>query len=300
MSERELPHLLAHSIPSPVDAAFLREHSEFLTRLARELVRDPHTADDLVQDTLVTALEHPPQGEITRGGWRAWLATVLRHRAERKSRESDARRRREHEVARLEATDPAHGHSEERERLRARLAEAVLALDEPYRSVVILRWREGKSPREIAELQGITYEAARQRLSRATAMLRAQLERDFGMRSNWGFALAAVPSPSSAENERQPPFTGPLIGHKHILIGASACLLLCFGALIDSPDDAIGAPEISSTLDARVQLDSADIPPITTQEISTSVDARQSLLAVVASLVAAARRCERIELTCAS
>src|SRR5262245_58685842 len=48
---------------------------EWLRRLAARLVRDPHSADDAVQDTLLTVLE---QGPRARPALRAWLSVVLR------------------------------------------------------------------------------------------------------------------------------------------------------------------------------------------------------------------------------
>ena len=63
--------------PRP-SSADLSEHAAYLRALARGLLGRGAEADDLVQDTFVAALEHPPRGA---GGLRAWLATVARHRA---------------------------------------------------------------------------------------------------------------------------------------------------------------------------------------------------------------------------
>ena len=52
------------------------EDLEWLRALALRLVRDPHTAEDAVQDTLVTARERGPGA---RASLRAWLAAVLRN-----------------------------------------------------------------------------------------------------------------------------------------------------------------------------------------------------------------------------
>jgi DNA-directed RNA polymerase specialized sigma24 family protein len=56
----------------------LLEQAPRLRDLARQLVKDPHTADDLVQETWLTAIQRPlPDGLALR----AWLATVLRNLA---------------------------------------------------------------------------------------------------------------------------------------------------------------------------------------------------------------------------
>lgn len=57
------------------------------------------------------------------------------------------------------------------------LREALDALPEESREVVILYYREGRSSAQVASLLGISDEAVRQRLSRARARLREDLER---------------------------------------------------------------------------------------------------------------------------
>jgi len=75
----------------------LARHTASLRALARALVRDESRAEDLVQDTVVVALERPPRSHGTPG---AWLATVARRlaidrlRADRRgARERGDRRR---------------------------------------------------------------------------------------------------------------------------------------------------------------------------------------------------------------
>src|SRR5690348_1591962 len=54
----------------------LVQHTQFLERLATRLTRDPDLAGDLLQDTWLAALRHPPRRP---GPVRAWLATVMRN-----------------------------------------------------------------------------------------------------------------------------------------------------------------------------------------------------------------------------
>src|SRR5512144_556893 len=118
-----------------------------LRALARSLVRDEASSEDLVQDTLVVALERPPRnGASIRG----WLATVARHLALDRARGERRRAAREQDVARSEvegsSSDPLERLEIEREVL-----DAVQALREPFRTAVFLRYWEGLEPAAIAE-----------------------------------------------------------------------------------------------------------------------------------------------------
>ena len=76
---------------TPSIEALLRHHA-WLRRLAASLVVDAAQADDVTQQTLLTALEHPPQdGRHPR----AWLATVVRRLV--RDAGTSARRREERE-----------------------------------------------------------------------------------------------------------------------------------------------------------------------------------------------------------
>src|SRR5882672_5617458 len=88
-----------------IDPDALLAEAGFLHALARELAGDAHAADDLVQETLLTALERPPRGDDGQRGLRGWLATVLKNRAWQTQRGDDRRRRREELVARDEAAE---------------------------------------------------------------------------------------------------------------------------------------------------------------------------------------------------
>src|SRR4029077_6361026 len=69
---------------------------------------------------------------------------------------------------------------------RARVVGAVLALDEPYRAVVLLRFFEHLPPRAVARRLQVPVETARTRLKRALAQLRARLDRHSrGDRAAW-------------------------------------------------------------------------------------------------------------------
>src|SRR5688572_22264543 len=124
------------------DLALLLGESRWLAALARRLVGDGLEADELAQETLATAIERPP---ATDRPLRGWLATVLRGRLADRRREELARARREELGARVEAlpaTDDVVAKAEQ-QRL---LVDALLALDEPYRTTVLLRFFEDLPP----------------------------------------------------------------------------------------------------------------------------------------------------------
>src|SRR5262245_12950464 len=104
----------------------LLANSEWLRRLARSLVRDDAQADDLVQETWMAALTHPPRQP---GTARPWLRTILRNVVRMKAR-AQARRRRREQVA-LEGAISAESSHECVERIEAQRLLATLVLDLP-------------------------------------------------------------------------------------------------------------------------------------------------------------------------
>jgi RNA polymerase sigma-70 factor (ECF subfamily) len=174
-----------------IDAQELLAEAGWVRRLAQRLVGDPSLAEDIAQDAWVAALERRPQARGERG-LRDWLARVVRRRASKVRRREAARHDVERAAAKGEAV-PGGQELVERMQLQRLLAEAVLALEEPYRSAVILRHLDGLGPEEIARHQGCTNACARQRISRGLAQLRAELDRrSGGDRGAWCAALAAA------------------------------------------------------------------------------------------------------------
>jgi len=156
--------------------------------LAFHLLRDDADADDAAQETLARALATKRRPDETR----PWLAGVLRNVVRRSSRDRVRRALREARVARPEAL-PAAADFVAREQILRRVADAVLALDEPQRVVVLLRHYEGLPPREIAARLGTPIETVKSRLKRAHDRLRETL--DEGRRGNvegWRSALGGL------------------------------------------------------------------------------------------------------------
>src|SRR6266567_5495371 len=147
--------------PTPEE---LLAHAGWLRRLAVSLVGAGGGAEDLVQDTWLAALRHPPRRP---GPLRPWLAQVLRNLVRMRHRAGNVRRDHRDKVEWLEAERGAPPSPEalldrfEMERLLGRL---VAELEEPYRTTVLLRYSEGLSAADIARHQGLPAATVRWRL----------------------------------------------------------------------------------------------------------------------------------------
>ena len=148
----------------------LLEHGAWLRRLVTGLVGEAD-ADDVLQATWLSALEKPPRVE---GNIRGWLATVARNLVHRRRRQDERRRRREQAAARPERLRSTAEHLSELQQ-RRRIAEALMELDEPYRSTLCWRFLDEKSIQDIAEGQGLSASAVRSRLHRGLTLLRGRL-----------------------------------------------------------------------------------------------------------------------------
>lgn len=175
------------ALPFHPDA--LLAHRAFVGTLARSLVRDETAAQDVIQETWLTSLTRPPRSADS---LRMWLARVTRHKALDARRSEGRRTQRERSVARDEA-DETDEHLRERVALAHRVVAAVLALREPYRGAILLRYYEGLTPSEIAKRRGVPAGTVRAQLTRALQLLRHELEGEFGGdRTACGVALLEI------------------------------------------------------------------------------------------------------------
>ncbi|HEX6882980.1 MAG TPA: sigma-70 family RNA polymerase sigma factor [Planctomycetota bacterium] len=162
-------------------------HAPYVRGLARELVLDAELARDVEQETWLAALENEPRD---RGALRGWLAALVHNFAVKAWRSGARREARERAVAAREASVPSASEILEREDLRRHLVEAVLALDEPLRVVLVLRFLEELPPREVARRLALPVETVRTRTKRGLELLRGRLDRENrGGRAAWALAL---------------------------------------------------------------------------------------------------------------
>lgn len=149
--------------PSRLEA-LVRRHEHTLYRAALAILGNPQEAEDAVQDTFLTYLEHPPDcPDETRE--RAWLLRVTVNGC--KSRLRAPWRR--HTVP-LEEWVPAPQPEE------VQALEAVLALSPKERAAIHLFYYEGYRTAEIARITGEAEGTVRSRLSRARGKLRELLK----------------------------------------------------------------------------------------------------------------------------
>lgn len=180
-----------------MDARFddLLARSGWIRDLARRLAADVHQAEDLAQDAWVAALSRPPARTVS---MRGWMARVLRNRAFEERRQGAARREREGTAARREP-EPSTDELVERLDLHRQIADAVRALDEPYRSAILLRYFEGRTSKEIARQSGEPVRTVHSRLNRGLGLLRQRLQpRDESARGAWLAGLIALGDGSRA------------------------------------------------------------------------------------------------------
>ncbi len=161
-------------------------HGAFVRRLAHSLVRDPHVGDDAAQETWLAAVRTPPPSDHPA---RPWLATVVRNAVRRRHRGETRRRAREEAAARPEQTPPTVDRVARREILQ-RVVTAVLGLEEPYQTTVLMRYYDDLPPRVIADRMRVPVETVKSRLKRGTARVRARLDDGCpGGRTEWLAAL---------------------------------------------------------------------------------------------------------------
>ncbi|HEU4419273.1 MAG TPA: sigma-70 family RNA polymerase sigma factor, partial [Planctomycetota bacterium] len=208
---------------SPTEA--LLGEVAFVHRLARALLRDDGLAHDAAQDALTAALQHQPARHV-----RGWLAAVTRHLAGRAGRDARERAAREAQAARPPSHD-GEARTAERLRLHRRLFDAVVALPEPYRTAVTLRFFDELPPRAIAKRLGLPAATVRQRVHRGLAMLRQQLDREFGGelggRDGWRGAFAAVGLGKTTVSVL--PWLLPVLAMKKVVVGAALAAVVGVG-----------------------------------------------------------------------
>src|SRR5688572_6058054 len=179
---------MARMAAEPVEVAELLAHAEFVRGLARDLVRDVHRGDDLAQEAWLQALRRPPQHGASLRGWFATLVTSLFANHARRERRLKARE------AAVEPPPPPDTAADvaAKEQVRQQLLAAVMRLDEPFRTAVLLRYYEELSPAQIARRLAIPAATVRTRVARGLERLRAQLDHEHGGdRRAWALPLCA-------------------------------------------------------------------------------------------------------------
>lgn len=168
--------------------AIIRRHNQKLYRLARSIIRNDGEAEDIVQETYVTAFAHLSsfRGEASLA---TWLSRIAINEAL-----SRLRKRQRAQTVMLEAPAnnaqiipfPLTAGPDDPERTMAQrqilalVEQATDALPDVYRTVFVARVIEGLSLEETAELLGLKPQTVKTRLHRARALVRRKLDEQIG------------------------------------------------------------------------------------------------------------------------
>jgi RNA polymerase sigma-70 factor (ECF subfamily) len=182
--------------------ALVRRHERRVYRVAMALLGNPEDAADALQDCFLQAYRHLDQ---FRGAARfsTWLVRIAVNAALQQRRDRDGAASLDELMAagefmpaRLHPWHPSPEQLYGRQELRRLVEQAVAALPEPYRAVLVLRDLEGLSAEETAAALGLTVPAVKSRLHRARLVLReylaAHLERPAGLRARLLRAAAGL------------------------------------------------------------------------------------------------------------
>ena len=170
------------TLPERFAAEHLLAHAGWVRVMAGHLLADPSAADDLAQESLLRALRgRPADPERPRG----WLTAIVRNTLRGTQREGERRAAREQQVAAREAL-PSAADLAARASVHRAVVDAVLALPEPYRATLLLRFFEEIETSEIARRRGEPVETVRTRLKRGLAQLRERLGRELNVETASG------------------------------------------------------------------------------------------------------------------
>lgn len=248
--------------PQTLDPASLLSDEAFARRIAIGLLRDRAAADDLVQEAWLDILDRPPQHA---SNLRGYLAKILRRLSSRKRRDEERRAARERWSAEHGARQSDAAEVVARAEIHQRTVAAALALDEPYRATILLRFFDDLTPGEIAARERISVETVCTRLKRALAMLSARLEQEGrDWRAEWAIALTGGtwPGPVLAG-----PREGPSLARWGFLAAVTAVPLVLWlvrtgarPAGADSPRRSIETLTVAGESSTRAAFELAEDP----------------------------------------
>jgi RNA polymerase sigma-70 factor, ECF subfamily len=169
----------------------IQPHLTRLMRYARSLVRNPVQADDLVQDTVVRALEKAHLYE-NNTNLRGWLVTIMHNEHVNSVRRS---MRSAVLVSDEELGELGHSPTQEAPIELQEIRGAVQRLPQDQREPLLLHWLHGLKYEEIATQMNLPIGTVQSRISRARKALRVMID---APNSGLGLANRATRSGSIA------------------------------------------------------------------------------------------------------
>lgn len=151
------------------------DHAAALWRYAVRLTGDPARAEDVVQETLVRAWQHPEVTDDKERSIRAWLFTVARNMIIDEHRSSRFRRERD-SLDTAGAPEPASRDEVNAALDRLVLGDALAQLSAEHREVIQRSYYLGWTTARIAEDLQIAEGTVKSRLHYAVRVLRLTLQ----------------------------------------------------------------------------------------------------------------------------
>ena len=169
-TDSQLLHAYAKHRSEAAFAELVRRHVDFVYSAALRMVSDSHVAEDVTQNVFV-ALAERANKLLNHPVLSGWLHCTAQNIAAQTVRTDVRRRAREQEAAAMKellATESDANWKHIAPHLDAALGE----LSQPDRDALLLRYFERKSAHEMAQVLGVSDEAAQKRVSRAVERLR--------------------------------------------------------------------------------------------------------------------------------
>jgi RNA polymerase sigma factor (sigma-70 family) len=175
MTDRELLNRYVADGAHDAFAELVRRHVDVVyTAAVRQTRNDTDAAEEVTQRVFILlagkAKTLAADEHVILGGW---LFNAVRFVAKDVLRKEERRARHEQKAAEMAQQEMRSGDAEPAWKdVEEELDEAMAGLDERSRGLIVLRFFEGKTAREVGERLGISEEAARKRVSRAVDELR--------------------------------------------------------------------------------------------------------------------------------
>lgn len=174
MEDHELLHEFARNQSEAAFAELVSRHINLVYSAALRLAGEPEFAKDVAQ-TVFIGLARNPNAVRNPRALAAWLYGATRFAAATALRSERRRRQRESDSMQLELD-----HSEPQadwQSLAPHVEEAMSSLDDTEQSVVVMRFFQDRSLREVGGALGLSENAAQKRVTRALEKLRLYLRR---------------------------------------------------------------------------------------------------------------------------
>ena len=197
-SDEEIVHLVLEGEPVLFEI-LMRRHNQRVYRAIRSILREDSETEDVMQEAYVRAYEHLIQFE-GRAQFSTWLTRIAVHEALRRAAargkfdplEWDDHEGEEAPMATFQSKSLTPEASASRGELSGLLEDAILALPQSYRPVIMLREIEEMSTAETAEVLSLTEANVKVRLHRGHELLRSELLERAGASSAQAFGFHAT------------------------------------------------------------------------------------------------------------